>query len=277
METLIVIIIIAVITKVMFNMRLIWTNNLDIRQEAVNTMYKETQLSLNDFNRNKIYISWDANYENVYFQLNFNDSGNIFSIENIYITSATDPINNKIKFIRHTEKTSLITWWKYHARNAIGWIEDYSFKVIKSWFDYNTALISKNWILESGTIITELSTNSNKYEIPNNIAEDSNECTEILSQCENNHRSELILTCLNKLKFYQKNCANILDFNTTTYLSTQWYTENIYLTFCAWLKNETDQPVWKMTINIAWKSATLDRCNNDRYHNWIDCWTICNK
>jgi hypothetical protein len=39
-----------------------------------------------------------------------------------------------------------------------------------------------------------------------------------------------------------------------------------------WTEWKTWQPIWKITINTVTKTANLERCNNDKVTNWIDCW-----
>ena len=273
-ESLIVLVIISIVTSLMFNMRYLWADNRNIWKEVVNTVYKEMQLLLKDLNRNRIYISWDNKYEIAYFQIKFNpESKNSLSINNIYISTDTENSG----FLQHIETTELIKDWKYKARNAIKWANDLFFKIINSWYNDDNALISKNWIIETGDIVKELKENSWNYKIPTDIEENEQECQTILYECEENLRSELIVTCLTATNFYRKNCSNILDFNTTKYATTQWITNNYSFVVCGWEKsNQIDQPIWKLTVNIATKNVSLEWCNNNRVNNWIDCWTnIC--
>jgi len=272
-ESLVVLVIISVVSTAVFNMRNIWKDNRNIWQEVVNTVYKEMQLLMKDFNRNKIYTTWGNKYEITYFQIKFNDTWNFLSISNQYIY----PDKEWKGFLQHIETTELIENWKYKARNAIKWANELYFKVIKEWYDDNFALISKNWIIESGDIVKELEVHSESYSIPTNIEENESECQNILDQCEQNTRSELIISCLNATNFYRKNCPNILDFNTTKYASVQWFANNFNIVICAWEKeNDINEPIWKITINIASKNVSLERCNNNEFEKWIDCWkNIC--
>lgn len=273
-ESLIVLVIISIVFTVVFNMRDIWKDNRNIWQEVVNTVYKEMQLLLRDLNRNKIYITWDKQYEIAYFIMQFNDTWKSLSISNQYIYPDPDTT-----YLQSVETTKLIEKWEYKARNAIKWADELYFKIVKQWFTEDMALLSKNWIIETGDIIYYLKNHAEDYIIPQGIPEDEDECYNILHGCENNWRTELVISCLNATNFYRKNCPNILDFNTTTYASLNWITSDFSIVICEWENNkEQNKPVWKITINVASKNATLERCNNDKVANWIDCWEdICKK
>lgn len=282
-ESLIVLIIISVITTVIFNMRFIWNDNRNIWQEVTNTIFKETQLLLKDFNRNKIYITWGNKYEIAYFLVNSNTSGSYLSISNQYIFPDTEKTNN---FLQHIEETKLIENNSYKARNAIKWADELFFKIIIKSHKTSQLLVSKNWIVEEGNTINELEVSPNNYKIPtdNDIEVEGNftnaqECQKILDNCEKNKRSEFIISCLNIKDFYKKNCPNILDFNTSKYSTTQWSTSDINIIVCAGDNpRKINQPIWKITISTAWKNASLEWCNNETIDNWIDCWkNICIK
>lgn len=64
---------------------------------------------------------------------------------------------------------------------------------------------------------------------------------------------------------------------TLEYVDEEWWENTTNTTSTSFIisakkDNNECENVWRITINSVAKSVTLDRCNNDREQNWIDCW-----
>lgn len=64
---------------------------------------------------------------------------------------------------------------------------------------------------------------------------------------------------------------------TLEYVDEEWWENTTNRTSTSFIisakkDNNECENVWRITINSVAKSVSLDRCNNDREQNWIDCW-----
>lgn len=156
LESLAVIGIIWIISTALYNMRNVWKDYRDYRQEAVNVIYKEIAQSLKDFQRNKIWKDSQWNEHEIdTFEVKFADTWKLeIWYTYIYCTSgSTDTIipcytdkwdfyQNNIQWSGYFDSITLISWQKYVSKKWIKGIDKYNFLI--SW-DTEFINIYPNW------------------------------------------------------------------------------------------------------------------------------------
>lgn len=299
-ESLMVIAIIWIISTALYNMRNIGNDTRDLRKEAVNIMYKEMTQYIKDFQRNKIWIDDAGNEREIdIFQIRFiddnsNNTWKNLTMGNLYIKEEDS------WFTWHFESITVISWEKYNANQKIKWIDNYVFKIQQqneNWIIYFDKDWWK-WTWDPIILLNETHTASNEIERPDAPTNEQlvNTCITQRNTCINkcSRWRRTLSRCLNRCLYWDfltpkpyktRNCDQVIQSSSQygTVTSTEEFelggdttdeTTNPTIKFiiCAWKSNEEIQPVWRITINVVSASTSLERCNNDKTTNGIDCW-----
>lgn len=237
LEMILVITIIWIISASLIKMKDNTWNKNDVGREAVNVIYKEMNQYVKDFQRNKIWEDLSAEYQ----------LGNEHEITYLYLNFNDEDVLGKTKWEE-------LTIWNLYLY-TITWMNDEGTPIpILTWHLDWTSLISN--LKYSAFQVVKWSDNytffiRNESRSPVSSILISNNWKIYAGDFHDIKNNNFTIDEENNLTIDDENNLNLSENYIYKFLICWWY----------WQIN----PIWIISINAISKTATLERCESEKY------------